>query len=152
MTEQPKKDYNREMHTTEHILNQTMIRMFGTGRSITNHIEKKKSKCDYSFNRPLTEMEVNALEEEVNRIISLNLDVKESLVSIDEARSKYNVSKLPDNVGDAVRIISVGDYDYCPCIGAHVLNTLEIGKINIISTDFNPDTRVLRIRYKLEQV
>jgi hypothetical protein len=30
------------MHSAEHILNQTMIRMFGCERSRTNHIEKKK--------------------------------------------------------------------------------------------------------------
>ena len=35
------------MHTAEHILNQTMIRLFGCERSKNAHIEKKKSKCDY---------------------------------------------------------------------------------------------------------
>ena len=35
------------MHTAEHILNQTMIRMFGCERSKNTHIERKKSKCDY---------------------------------------------------------------------------------------------------------
>ena len=32
------------MHTTEHILNQTMVRMFGYPRSKNAHIERKKSK------------------------------------------------------------------------------------------------------------
>lgn len=35
------KDYNPEMHSAEHILNQTMVRMFNKGRSFSNHIEKK---------------------------------------------------------------------------------------------------------------
>ena len=35
------------MHTAEHILNQTMVRMFGCPRSRNAHIERKKSKCDY---------------------------------------------------------------------------------------------------------
>ena len=38
----PKKDYFPPMHTAEHILNQTMVRMFGCERSLTNHIEKNK--------------------------------------------------------------------------------------------------------------
>jgi len=42
MLNEPKKDYNREMHTAEHILNQTMVRMFGTERSFSNHIERKR--------------------------------------------------------------------------------------------------------------
>ena len=32
------------MHTTEHIINQTMVRLFGCGRSISAHIERKKRK------------------------------------------------------------------------------------------------------------
>lgn len=38
-----KKLYNEPMHTCEHILNQTMVRMFGCGRSMNAHIEKKQS-------------------------------------------------------------------------------------------------------------
>lgn len=145
---EPKKDYNREMHTAEHILNRTMIRMFGTGRSVSNHIEKKKSKCDYLFHRALSEEEVVLLEGEVNSIISRNLDVTESFVSREEASSMYDTSKLPDDVGDTIRIIKVGDYDYSPCIGQHVSNTSEIGGITLVSTDFNVETSMLRIRFK----
>ncbi|MDP3452593.1 MAG: hypothetical protein Q8R90_06520 [Bacteroidales bacterium] len=148
MEKSPGKDYNREMHTAEHILNQTMIRMFGSDRSVSNHIEKKKSKCDYKFTRPLTDLEILKLEDEVNRVISLNLDVRESLIPINEASEKFNISKLPPDAGESIRIISVGDYDFCPCIGDHVTNTSEIGSISIISTDYNPDSRILRIRYK----
>ena len=146
---EPKKEYNREMHTAEHILNQTMIRMFGTGRSVTNHIEKKKSKCDYRFDRALSEEEIRLLEGKVNEIIGRSLDVRESFVTREEAGIKYNVSKLPEDAGDVIRIISVGDYDHCPCIGQHVLNTSEIGGITIISTDFNNETNILRIRYRI---
>lgn len=35
------------MHTAEHILNGTMVKMFGCPRSRNAHIERKKSKCDY---------------------------------------------------------------------------------------------------------
>ena len=149
---QPKKSYHEPMHTAEHILNQTMIRMFGTERSVTNHIEKKKSKCDYRFTRALTTEEAKALESEVNRIIAQNLDVTESLVSRAEAEGRYSLTKLPAAAGDTLRIISVGDYDHCPCIGAHVANTSEIGAIEIFSTDFNSETNILRLRYRLGAV
>ena len=33
--------------TAEHILNRTMVSMFGCPRSRNAHIERKKSKCDY---------------------------------------------------------------------------------------------------------
>ena len=34
-------------HTAEHLLNQTMMRMFGCERSRNAHIERKKSKISY---------------------------------------------------------------------------------------------------------
>lgn len=41
----PKKEYYKPMHTAEHILNQTMIRMFGCGRSRNAHIEEKRANA-----------------------------------------------------------------------------------------------------------
>ncbi len=104
---EPKKDYNAPMHTAEHIINQTMVRMFRTGRSVSNHIEKKKSKVDYKIERALTTEEIAGLETEVNRIISLNLEVRESYLSSEEAKMRVNTDKLPPEAGDLVRIISM---------------------------------------------
>ena len=46
------------MHTAEHIINQTMIRLFGCGRSVEAHIERKKSKLDYALPQAPSEAEV----------------------------------------------------------------------------------------------
>lgn len=57
------------MHTAEHILNQTMIRMFGCERSKNTHIERKKSKCDYILSvEPTAEM-ITEIENRVNEVI-----------------------------------------------------------------------------------
>ncbi len=136
------------MHTAEHILNQTMVRMFDCGRSFSNHIEKKKSKCDYRFNRDLTEEEVNELQSRVNDVIQKNFDVKEEFIPRQDAAELFDLDRLPDAVGEIIRIIKVGDYDSCPCIGQHVKNTAEIGEFRIISTGF--DDGVLRLRFKVE--
>jgi Ser-tRNA(Ala) deacylase AlaX len=141
------KQYHPEMHSAEHILNQTMVRMFNCGRSFSNHIEKKKSKCDYHYKRNLTAEEIIEIENRVNEIISGDITVSEELYKKEEAEKKFNLSKLPNSAGDKIRIIKIGDYDTCPCSGLHVSNTKEIGKFKIISTDFNDG--VLRIRFKL---
>lgn len=142
------KDYNPEMHTAEHILNQTMVRMFDKGRSFSSHLEKRKSKCDYHFDKDLSQTEISEIEQRVNKIIKMNLDITEEVIEYTEAKTKYNLQKLPSNVTEKVRIVKVGDYDACPCIGMHVSNTSEIGKFKIISTSF--DRNVLRIRFNLE--
>lgn len=141
------KNYNPEMHSAEHILNQTMVRMFNKGRSFSNHIEKKKSKCDYHFDRNLTEEEVEAINKTVNENIQKDLPVTEEFLKRDDALNNFKLSQLPDDTGDTIRIIKIGDYNTCPCSGVHVQSTKEIGKFQIISTGF--ENGVLRIRFKL---
>ncbi|NJK98496.1 MAG: hypothetical protein HC905_29465 [Bacteroidales bacterium] len=141
------KTYYSPMHTAEHILNQTMDRMFGCGRSFNSHIERKKSKCDYRINRPLTDDEINIIESKVNEIISSNANVTEEFVSLSEARGKYNLSKLPDESIETIRIVKVGDYDACPCSGVHVSNTSEIPPFKIASASF--ENGAVRLRFKL---
>jgi Ser-tRNA(Ala) deacylase AlaX len=67
---------------------------------------------------------------------------------MDEAMHTFNLKRLPEAVSDSVRIVSVGDYDHCPCIGPHVQNTSEIGVFQLVSTSF--EEGVLRIRFKLK--
>ena len=141
------KQYHPQMHSAEHILNQTMVRMFNCGRSFSNHIEKKKSKCDYHFEKDLTVAELEEIERRVNEVIQYDLKVVEEFISKDDAQKDYNLTKLPDEAGDTIRIIKIGDYDACPCSGLHVSHTKEIGRFEIISTGY--DEGKLRIRFKL---
>ncbi|PJA98722.1 MAG: hypothetical protein CO128_05830 [Ignavibacteriales bacterium CG_4_9_14_3_um_filter_30_11] len=141
------KQYDPKMHSTEHILNQTMVRMFNCGRSFSAHIEKKKSKVDYHFERDLTEKEVFNIESKVNEVIKSKEEVREDFFNKEEAIKKFNLNKLPEDTGDEIRIIHIGDYDSCPCIGNHVKNTIEIGEFKIISTNY--ENGILRIRFKL---
>ncbi|MCD8043978.1 MAG: hypothetical protein LUH10_13030 [Tannerellaceae bacterium] len=146
LNEHNKKEYP-PMHTAEHILNQTMIRLFGCERSKTSHIERKKSKCDYFLPYEPDTEEVTKIEEQVNEVIRQNLPVTVSFVSREEAPEEIDLSKLPDDVSETLRIVKVGDYDTCACIGAHVENTSDIGIFKIISTDYTEGR--LRLRFKL---
>jgi misacylated tRNA(Ala) deacylase len=144
-----KKEFDRRMHSAEHILNQTMDRMFGCGRSITAHIETKKSKCDYRLGRLLTDEEVREVEGQVNEVIQADMEVMEEHITRDQAARHYNLARVPGDAGDTIRIVKIGDYDACPCIGPHVASTGEIGAFSITSVGF--DNGVLRIRYKLRR-
>ncbi|MDR1223702.1 MAG: hypothetical protein LBL07_12625 [Tannerella sp.] len=135
------------MHTAEHILNQTMIRMFGCARSKNAHIERKKSKCDYLLNRAPTEEQIVEIERRINEIIDFHLPVYCEFMPREGACRYVDLSKLPENVSDMLRIVRVGDYDACACIGEHVHNTLEIGHVKFLSHDF--ENGRWRIRFKL---
>lgn len=142
------KDYDPRMHSAEHILNQTMVRMFNRGRSFSAHIERKKSKCDYYFDRNLTNGEVKEIERRVNDVIAADLPVTEGFMARAEAGRHFSLTRLPDDVGDTLRIIRIGDYDACPCRGEHVQSTKEIGGFSIVSTSF--ENGVLRVRFKVD--
>ena len=131
-----KKDYNEPMHTTEHILNQTMVRMFGCGRSMNAHIERKKSKCDYTLSQAPTEAQIEEITNRVNDVIVQQLPVTESLMNREEASRIADLSKLSADASEILRIIKVGEYDACACIGQHVKNTSEIGRFEILTHDF----------------
>ena len=135
------------MHTAEHILNQTMVRMFGCKRSKNSHIERKKSKCDYHIDEEPPASIIQAIEDKVNEVIQQSLPVSEHFVNREDAPLEVDLSKLPDDVSSTLRIVRIGDYDVCACIGEHVKNTSEIGSFKIISSDY-ADGR-LRLRFKL---
>ncbi|MGD9077331.1 MAG: hypothetical protein PVJ69_19090 [Desulfobacteraceae bacterium] len=144
-----KKEMDPRMHSAEHLLNQTMVRMFNCGRCFSSHIEKKKSKCDYHFECAPKEEEIGEIQKRVNHVIQADLAVTEEYVNRGEAKERYNLDRLPEDAGDPIRIIKIGDYDTCPCIGPHVHSTKEIGGFRIVSTDF--ENGVLRVRYKLDK-
>ena len=143
------KKYDPGMHTAEHILNRTMVRMFDCGRCFSAHVETKKSKCDYRFPRPLLDTEVREVEHRVNEIIQADMPVTERWLPVNEAEKRYNLERLPADAAEAIRIVEIGEYDTCPCIGPHVKSTAETGRFRITSTDF--ENGVLRIRFRLDR-
>lgn len=137
------------MHTAEHILNATMVKMFGCPRSRNAHVEKKKSKCDYILDVEPTADQVVQIEDRVNEVISCNLDVTAGFMSREEAAEIVDLSKLPEDASDTLRIVRIGDYDACACIGAHVRNTGEVGTFKVISHSF--ENGIWRLRWKVIQ-
>lgn len=136
-------------HSAEHILNQTMVRMFYCPRSRNAHIERKKSKCDYILGSCPTDEQVAAIEAKVNEVIAEGLPVTIEFMTREQAAEIVDLSKLPEDASETLRIVRIGDYDACACIGAHVSNTSEIGTFKILSHDYNDG--IWRLRWKIVQ-
>ena len=134
-------------HSCEHLLNATMVKMFGCPRSRNAHVEKKKSKCDYILDAEPAAEQVAQIEAKVNEEIARNHDVTIEFMSREQAASIVDLSKLPEDASETLRIVRIGDYDACACIGAHVKNTSEIGAFKIISHSF--ENGVWRVRWKV---
>ena len=134
-------------HSCEHLLNATMVKMFGCPRSRNAHVEKKKSKCDYILDAEPTAEQVAQIEAKVNEQIARNLDVTIEFMPREQAAAIVDLSKLPEDASDTLRIVRIGDYDACACIGAHVKNTSEIGTFKIISHSYAEG--IWRLRWKV---
>lgn len=146
LNEHNKQEYP-PMHTCEHIVNRTMVNIFGCGRAVSAHIERKKSKLDFALPKVPSVEDVENIEKTVNEVIARHLPVTTEFITQEEAVGRFDLKRLPDNASDTVRIVRVGDYDECLCIGLHVTNTSEIGTFRIISSDYKDG--IFRIRFKL---
>ena len=136
------------MHTCEHIVNRTMVNLFGCGRAVSAHIERKKSKLDFALPQAPTPEDITRIETKVNEVIAQHLPVTTEFITQQEALGRFDLKRLPEGASDTVRIVKVGDYDDL-CIGLHVSNTSEIGTFKIISSDYKDG--IFRMRFKLIQ-
>lgn len=136
------------MHTAEHILNGTMVKMIGCRRADNAHIERKKSKCDYKLSQPLSTEQIQAIEDKVNEVIVADMPVIEEFATQQEVCDRFDMERLPENASETVRIVHVGDYDECLCAGIHVQHTSQIGKFRISSTRYQDG--VQRIVFRLD--
>lgn len=136
-------------HTAEHLLNQTMVRMFGCERSKNAHIERKKSKINYDLTACPTAEQIAEVERKINELIEANLPVTYEFVTRDNVPENVTLDKLPSDASETLRLVRIGDYDVCACIGTHVASTSEIGQFRITSTSWNEGS--FRIVYKVAE-
>ena len=154
-TEYVLNDHNKEefppAHTAEHLINQTMVRMFGCERSNNAHIERKKSKISYVLDHKPSRKEEKAIEQTMNELIAEDLPVTFEFVKRSEIPAGVSTDRLPDDASETIRLVRIGDYDVCPCIGRHVRSTSQIGRFEMLGTNWDEMTHTFRIRFKVVQ-
>ena len=146
-------EHNKEefppAHTAEHLLNQTMIRLFGCERSFNAHIELKKSKMSFHLDHKPNRQEEREIEREMQRLIEEDLPVTLEFVTRDEIPEGVVLDRLPDDASETIRLVRIGDYDVCPCIGKHVRSTSQIGQFEMLGTNWDEHEHSFRVRFKI---
>ena len=146
-------DHNKEefppAHTAEHLLNQTMIRMFGCGRSFNAHVERKKSKMSFHLEQKPSRQDEREIENRMNELIAQDLPVTFEYATIDNLPPEVSADRLPSDVSDTIRLVRIGDYDVCPCIGKHVRSTSQIGRFELLGTNWDEQEHSFRVRFKI---
>ncbi len=126
-------DWNRrydfmQQHTGQHILSCCFLELFG-GNTDSFHLGMNTVSIEIDI-KEFNQDDCNRVESMANEIIYNNLPISSSIVD-DEELKKLPLRKQP-SVKDNIRIVKIGDIDYNPCGGTHVMTTGEVGIIKIL--------------------
>ena len=132
-------EHNKEefppAHTAEHLLNQVMIRLFGCERSYNAHIERKKSKMSFYLDHKPTRQEEKEIEREMLRLIDEDLPVTFEFVGRDEIPAGVKLDRLPDDASETLRLVRI--------------STGQIGRFEMLGTNWDEHERSFRVRFKI---
>ncbi|MFW2176449.1 MULTISPECIES: alanine--tRNA ligase [unclassified Moraxella] len=128
-------------HSATHLLHASLRQLLGDGVTQKGSlVTSDVLRFDFSYDKPLTEAEVLAVENLVNQQILANQPATAEVLSMDEAKAKGAMALFGEKYGDTVRVLSMGtvDKDGKPfsielCGGLHVQRTGDIGLFKIIS-------------------
>jgi alanyl-tRNA synthetase len=123
----------RKLHTATHLLHQALRMVLG------NHVQQKGSnitpdrlRFDFSHPQPMTEQEIEQVEDIVNDIIDRDIPVNCELMPLDKAKQNGAIALFVDKYSEQVKVYSVGEFSREVCGGPHVNRTGELGKFKII--------------------
>ncbi len=132
-------------HTATHLLQAALRKILG------EHVEQSGSyvapdrlRFDFTHFKALTANEINWVEEQVNKYIMQNDDVKSYALSFKDAKKKGALAFFSDKYQDIVRVIEIGSYSKELCAGTHLKATGEAGLFKII-TESSSSSGVRRI-------
>lgn len=70
------------------------------------------------------------------RLIEEDMPVTYEVVDRDHIPEGIDLTRLPEDVSKMLRIARIGDYDMCPCLGKHVKSIAQIGKFELLGTNY----------------
>lgn len=62
---------------------------------------------------------------------------------------RVSLDKLPEEATGKIQLVRIGDYDVCPCIGKHVRSTAQIGRFEMLGTNWDEHAKTFRIHFKV---
>jgi alanyl-tRNA synthetase len=129
----------RANHSATHLLHAALRRRLG--EQVTQKgslVAPDYFRFDFSYNKPLTREEIEAIEADVNRHIRENRPVGTRLMSIDEALAAGAMALFGEKYGGEVRVLTMGIEGEAPysvelCGGTHVNALGDIQLFKIVS-------------------
>lgn len=123
-------------HTATHLLHAALRRTLGEhARQEGSFVEPGRFRFDFTHFKPLSDDEINAIENLVNEKILKNLPVEKFNTTLNEAKKLGAMAIFGEKYGNEVRVVKISDYSIELCGGIHLDNTGEIGLFKIVSQE-----------------
>ncbi|KRB46583.1 alanine--tRNA ligase [Phenylobacterium sp. Root700] len=131
----------RANHSAAHLLHAALRHVLGPHVSQKGQmVDGERMRFDFSHGGPLTAVEVEKIEAEVNAVIRQNLPANTQEMAPDKAIEAGAVALFGEKYGDTVRVLALGksldgegDYSVELCGGTHVARTGDIALFKIVS-------------------
>ena len=127
-----------QQHSGQHLLSAAFESI---GKAQTSSFHLGALSCTIDLNRVVSPAEIAAAENEANRVVWLDREVRVCFASADEG-SALSLRKESTRAG-TLRLIEVADFDRSACGGTHVARTGVVGIISVTGWEkFKGGTRV----------
>ena len=121
-------------HTSAHLLQSALQHVLsGDVHQAGSQVEEDRMRFDFTFDRAMTEKEIQKTEDLMNEWISEDLDVTTKVMNIDEARQTGAMALFGEKYEDEVRVVSIGDISKEFCAGCHASHTGQLRLAKIVS-------------------
>ncbi len=134
-----RRNDTRAYHSATHLLHESLRRVLGTHVTQKGSlVEPSRLRFDFSHMKPISDDEIDKIEQFVNSMVSKKTEVRTRLMTPDEAVENGALALFGEKYGDEVRVLSMGGdngnyFSTELCGGTHVKNTGDIGKFKITS-------------------
>jgi len=124
----------RNNHSATHLLHAALRQILGDHvKQSGSLVTAERLRFDFTHFSPLNRLEIQEIEELVNRKIRDNLPVGTRLTTLEEGVKEGAMAIFEEKYGEYVRLVAVGDFSKELCGGVHVHTTGEIGFFKIVS-------------------
>jgi alanyl-tRNA synthetase len=121
-------------HTATHLLHAALRNTLGVHvKQAGSLVAPDRLRFDFTHFAPLTEAEMDRIEDEVNQMIWRNIGVNTTLMDLDRAMKSGAVALFGEKYQEQVRVVEVPGYSKELCGGTHVSSTAAIGLFKIAS-------------------
>lgn len=138
------------LHSATHLLNASLKIVLNDNniQQKGSNITAERLRFDFNFPRPLTQEELDKVEQLVNEQIALDVPVKLEEMTVEQAKASGAIGVFSSKYGDVVKVYTIG-FSKEICGGPHASRTGELGKFKIVKEQ-SSSAGVRRIKAVLE--